>query len=150
VRMRPGRFRGVGDPGSPRNRRFRGVEDGPGKGAPTQWGCNGPHPVDRRSRPVDTSSTASSELALSGGASQRDLADEFRAGKVRGLARAITLVEQRDASVRHLLESLGELGRLPYVVGLTGAPGTGKSTLADSLVALLRSRNQAVAVIAVD
>jgi len=106
--------------------------------------------VDRRSRPADPSSTASSELALSGGASQRDLAGEFRAGKVRGLARAITLVEQRDPSVRHLLESLGELGRLPYVVGLTGAPGTGKSTLADSLVALLRSRNQAVAVIAVD
>src|SRR5215813_5372133 len=113
------------DPGSPRNRRFRGVGDGPGKGAPTQWGYNGPHPVDRRSRPADPSSTASSELALSGGASQRDLAGEFRAGKVRGLARAITLVEQRDPSVRHLLESLGELGRLPYVVGLTGAPGTG-------------------------
>jgi len=106
--------------------------------------------VDRRSRPADTSSTASSELALSGGASQRDLAGEFRAGKVRGLARAITLVEQRDPSVRHLLESLGELGRPPYVVGLTGAPGTGKSTLADTLVALLRSRSQAVAVIAVD
>lgn len=69
---------------------------------------------------------------------------------MRGLARAITLVEQRDPSVRHLLESLGELGRPPYVVGLTGAPGTGKSTLADNLVALLRSRDQAVAVIAVD
>ena len=75
---------------------------------------------------------------------------EFRAGNVRGLARAITMVEQRDPSVRHLLESLGEMVRPARVVGLTGAPGTGKSTLADSLVALLRSRDQAVAVIAVD
>src|SRR5262249_10889500 len=37
------------DPGSPRNPRFRGVGDGPGKGAPTQWGCNGPHPGPPRS-----------------------------------------------------------------------------------------------------
>ena len=60
------------------------------------------------------------------------------------------MVEQRDPSVRHLLESLGGMVRPARVVGLTGAPGTGKSTLADSLVALLRSRDQAVAVIAVD
>jgi LAO/AO transport system kinase len=69
---------------------------------------------------------------------------------VRGLARAITLVEQRDPSVRHLLESLaGRLGR-PVVVGLTGAPGTGKSTLVDGLVGLLRARDMRVAVLAVD
>jgi len=79
-----------------------------------------------------------------------DLAAEFRAGSVRGLARAITLAEQRDPSVRHLLESLGELVRPPRVVGLTGAPGTGKSTLVDNLVELVRSRDQAVAVLAVD
>ena len=83
-------------------------------------------------------------------AAPSDLAAEFRAGNVRGLARAITLAEQRDPSVRHLLESLGELGRPPRVVGLTGAPGTGKSTLVDNLVELLRSRDRTVAVIAVD
>ena len=80
----------------------------------------------------------------------RDLAAEFRSGNVRGLARAITLVEQRDPSVRHLLESLGDLVRQPRVLGLTGAPGTGKSTLVDNMVELLRSRDQAVGVIAVD
>ena len=83
-------------------------------------------------------------------AARLDLAAEFRAGSVRGLARAITLAEQRDPSVRHLLESLGELVRPPRVVGLTGAPGTGKSTLVDNLVELLRSRDRAVAVLAVD
>ena len=38
----------------------------------------------------------------------------------------------------------------PYVVGFTGAPGTGKSTLVDALVALLRTRERSVAVIATD
>lgn len=69
---------------------------------------------------------------------------------MRGLARAITLVEQRDPSVRHLLESLGDHAAGPAVVGFTGAPGTGKSTLVDVLVGLLREREARVAVLAVD
>jgi LAO/AO transport system kinase len=69
---------------------------------------------------------------------------------VRGLARAITLVEQRDPAVRHLLESLGDRLRRPRVLGFTGAPGTGKSTLVDGLVTFLRERDQGVAVLAVD
>ena len=69
---------------------------------------------------------------------------------MRGLARAITLVEARDPSVRHLLESLGDRLRRPVVVGLTGAPGTGKSTLVDNLIGVLRGRELRVAVIAVD
>jgi len=79
-----------------------------------------------------------------------DLADQFLAGSVRGLARAITLVEQRDPSVRHLLESLADRLRRPAVLGFTGAPGTGKSTLVDNLLAHLRARDAAVAVVAVD
>jgi LAO/AO transport system kinase len=80
----------------------------------------------------------------------RDLAAEFRDGNVRGLARAISLVEKRDPSVRHLLESLGDRARRPNVLGFTGAPGTGKSTLVDGVVRILRRRDQTVAVIAVD
>ncbi|TMF89090.1 MAG: methylmalonyl Co-A mutase-associated GTPase MeaB [Chloroflexi bacterium] len=80
----------------------------------------------------------------------RDLAAEFRAGNVRGLARAISLVEQRDPTVRHLLEELRDGLRRPRVLGFTGAPGTGKSTLVDALVGLLRGRDQKVAVVAVD
>jgi LAO/AO transport system kinase len=81
---------------------------------------------------------------------RRDLAAEFEAGNVRGLARAITLVEQRDASVRHLLEALGDRADPPAVLGFTGAPGTGKSTLVDAVVGLLRGRDLRVAVLAVD
>src|SRR5919199_1203637 len=83
-------------------------------------------------------------------ASERDLAAEFRAGNVRGLARAITLVERRDPSVRHVLEALSGQMKRPSVLGFTGAPGTGKSTLVDALVRLLRGRDCGVAVIAVD
>jgi len=80
----------------------------------------------------------------------RDLAAEFRTGNVRGLARAISLVEQRDPAVRHLLEQLRDQFRRPRVLGFTGAPGTGKSTLVDALVTLLRGRDQKVGVLAVD
>jgi LAO/AO transport system kinase len=82
--------------------------------------------------------------------SSRDLAAEVREGNVRGLARAISLVEQRDPAVRHLLEALQDRVRRPRVIGVTGAPGTGKSTLVDAVIELLRKRDQTVAVIAVD
>ena len=78
-----------------------------------------------------------------------DLAERFRSGDVRALARAISRVERRDSSVRGLEAKLGGASA-PGVVGFTGAPGTGKSTLVDALVALLRKREQSVAVLATD
>ena len=79
-----------------------------------------------------------------------DLATRFRAGDIRALARAISLVERRDPSVRALEEApSGKVVAAP-VIGFTGAPGTGKSTLVDALVALLRRQGKSVAVIATD
>lgn len=80
----------------------------------------------------------------------RDLESEFRDGNMRGLARAITLVERREPAVRHLLESLSDRVRRPVVLGFTGAPGTGKSTLVDAIIAHLREQGKGIAVIAVD
>ena len=74
----------------------------------------------------------------------------FRAGDIRALARAISLVERRDPSVRALEEAPRKKGSIAPVVGFTGAPGTGKSTLVDALVALLRKQDKSVAVIATD
>jgi LAO/AO transport system kinase len=82
--------------------------------------------------------------------SDTELARRFRAGDIRALARAISLVERRDPSVRALEEAPQGEGRRAQVVGFTGAPGTGKSTLVDALIALLRSRGRSVAVIATD
>jgi len=79
-----------------------------------------------------------------------ELAKSFRSGDVRALARAISLVERRDPTVRSLEESLRDSHRAPDVVGFTGAPGTGKSTLVDAIVSLLRSEEQSVAVLATD
>ena len=70
---------------------------------------------------------------------------------MRALARAISLVERRDPAVRELEEAVLS-GRAPSagVAGFTGAPGTGKSTLVDAVVALLRRRDRSVAVLATD
>lgn len=74
----------------------------------------------------------------------------FRAGDVRALARAISMVERRDPSIRRLEDALRGDVRTPGVTGFTGAPGTGKSTIVDAVVALLRKRERSVAVLATD
>jgi LAO/AO transport system kinase len=81
--------------------------------------------------------------------SELDLAKRFRSGDVRALARAISLVEKRDPSVRALQQALKDRAQA-YVVGFTGAPGTGKSTLVDVFVTLLRKLDRSVAVVATD
>jgi len=60
------------------------------------------------------------------------------------------MVERRDRSVRNLEDALRDRLRQPGVVGFTGAPGTGKSTLVDGLVAHLRAEQTSVAVLATD
>jgi len=69
---------------------------------------------------------------------------------VRALARAISMVEGRDPAVRELEDELRKDGRTPGVAGFTGAPGTGKSTLVDAVIAHLRKKGSSVAVLATD
>jgi GTPase len=69
---------------------------------------------------------------------------------VRALARAITLIERRDPALRDLEDALRTDARTPGVAGFTGAPGTGKSTLVDAVVSLLRKKDSSVAVVATD
>ena len=69
---------------------------------------------------------------------------------MRALARAISLVEKRDPAVRELEDALKDEPLTPGVVGFTGAPGTGKSTLVDAVIAYLRKQGAGVAVIATD
>lgn len=74
----------------------------------------------------------------------------FLAGDPRALARALTWAAAGDARVERLRATLP--GRAPgsVVVGLTGPPGAGKSTLADALTAAWRAAGRRVAVLAVD
>jgi LAO/AO transport system kinase len=60
------------------------------------------------------------------------------------------MVERRDAAVRGLELAVRKHGRAPGVAGFTGAPGTGKSTLVDGVVAFLRKKQSSVAVLATD
>lgn len=77
------------------------------------------------------------------------LLQDLQAGKVRALARALTLLESGDSQVQGLVQQLHGPGGA-WVVGLTGSPGAGKSTLADHLIAEARSRGERIAVLAVD
>src|SRR5688572_30271107 len=78
------------------------------------------------------------------------LALGVRAGDVRALARACRLVDDRRPGYRDLLRALfPDTGRA-WIIGITGTPGAGKSTLTDGLIAEFRARQQRVAVLAVD
>ena len=70
-------------------------------------------------------------------------------GDRRALARAITLIENDQASALQLLTSLRPPGRA-FVLGVTGPPGTGKSSLVDRLIGIYRAKGLKVGVVAVD
>jgi LAO/AO transport system kinase len=78
------------------------------------------------------------------------LADAIVAGEPRAIARAITVVERGGPSAAVLLEAVRDRVGRALVVGVTGPPGAGKSTLVDRLIALWRERGRRVGVLAVD
>ena len=78
------------------------------------------------------------------------LAEGVRRGERASVARMLTLVEAGDEAARPAIASLVADGGRAYTVGITGAPGAGKSSLTDCLVTTLRSRGDAVSVLAVD
>ena len=77
-------------------------------------------------------------------------AEEVRAGDVRALSRAITAIENHHEDAEALLQILFPFTGRAYLTGVTGAPGTGKSTLVDRLASYHRKNKEAVGVIAVD
>jgi LAO/AO transport system kinase len=79
-----------------------------------------------------------------------NLAGDLLAGDVRALARAISLAEDRDPRATALVAELQPHTGRAHLVGITGSPGGGKSTLVDALVKVIRERGQTVGVIAVD
>jgi LAO/AO transport system kinase len=79
-----------------------------------------------------------------------DLAARLLAGDARALARAITLVERDDPSLHDLVTAVRPGAGRAHVVGITGPPGGGKSTLADGLIEQWRAQGRTVGVLAVD
>ena len=80
----------------------------------------------------------------------QQLAEDVHSGDTRALARAISMVENRSNGWAALLKGLFPSTGRARLIGLTGAPGAGKSTLVDHLARLYRKQNRTVGIIAVD
>ena len=76
--------------------------------------------------------------------------EQLRSGDVRALARAISTVENRAPGWSELLKALFRHSGKARVLGLTGPPGAGKSTLVDQLARFYRKHQRSVGIIAVD
>ena len=79
-----------------------------------------------------------------------DLVAELLAGKHRALARVISKIEDRSPGYREIVSELHRHTGEADVIGVTGSPGAGKSTLVDKVAAAYRDRGETVGVIAID
>ncbi len=71
-------------------------------------------------------------------------------GDVRAVARAISKVEDNAADAFELMKSLFPRTGRGMIVGITGSPGAGKSSIVDRLAGLYRRRDERVGIVAVD
>jgi LAO/AO transport system kinase len=78
------------------------------------------------------------------------LAARVRQGDVRAVARAISLIEDGAPGAGDLVKAVFPATGHAYLVGITGPPGAGKSTLVDRLTGALRARRETVGVLAID
>ncbi len=78
------------------------------------------------------------------------LAERLMSGDTRALARAIRMVEDRNPAIAGLLREVRERAGRARVVGVTGPPGSGKSTLCDQVIQRWRAEGLLVGVLAVD
>jgi LAO/AO transport system kinase len=79
-----------------------------------------------------------------------DWARRIREGDTRALAQAATGVENRDPNALDALQGLRPFAGHARIVGITGPPGAGKSTLVDALAAALRAQGKTAAILAID
>jgi len=78
------------------------------------------------------------------------LAERVLAGDARAIARAISLIEDESPAGAALVRGIFARTGRAYLIGVTGPPGAGKSTLVDKLTGLIRQSGQTVGIVAVD
>ena len=81
---------------------------------------------------------------------ESELAERLLAGDRRALARAITLVQDDDPSAGELVRAVYPHTGNAAIIGFTGPPGAGKSTLIGALTRLRRTRDRTIAVLSID
>jgi GTPase len=82
--------------------------------------------------------------------SNPSLADRVLAGDSRAIARAITLIEDESPAGAEIVRRVFARTGGAYLIGVTGPPGAGKSTLVDKLTAAIRATGRTVGIVAVD
>jgi LAO/AO transport system kinase len=83
-------------------------------------------------------------------ATANNWAAKIRAGDVRAISRAITAIENHEPEAEDVLRLLFPQTGQAYLIGITGSPGTGKSTLVDRLATRYRKQQLPVGIVAVD
>lgn len=78
------------------------------------------------------------------------MVEQILAGDLRALARAATLIENQTDAGRELVSTLSSRAGRAMIIGITGPPGAGKSTLIDQMTDCLRRESRKVGIIAVD
>lgn len=81
---------------------------------------------------------------------QNDLISRVLAGEPRAIARAITAVENAGPDASAIMRAVYSHGGRALVIGITGSPGAGKSSLVDKLALLYKERGEKIGIIAVD
>lgn len=93
---------------------------------------------------------APTETILPGSSALSSFVERVRSGDVRALARAISAIEDDSRQASRLMKALFPYSGRATVIGLTGSPGAGKSTLVDQLAREYRKENKTIGIIAVD
>lgn len=79
-----------------------------------------------------------------------ELVSKFKQGNIRSLARLISIIEDEGKDKNRILKDIFFMTGNAYIIGITGAPGAGKSTLVDRIIAKLRKTGDSVGVLAID
>lgn len=82
--------------------------------------------------------------------SVNELIGKFRNENIRALARIISKIENEDPTKDELLKNVFNMAGKAYIIGVTGSPGAGKSSLVDRMTAYFRRKGDTVGIIAVD